>query len=262
MVSAVGRLADRVFVVTGGAGGIGRGITTALLDDGARVVLTDLDHARTAAAAADLDTDGSRTHAVAADLSDAAQPDAVVAAAVERFGRLDGLVNNAGMIVMDAAWDATATDWTKQLDVNVTASFTMARAVGRHLREHGGGSIVNVSSNCGKVGYNNMAAYNASKAAVISLTRSLAAEWAADRINVNAVCPGGVDTPMLMAVAEWLEPRVGAPAAEIHEGMAAAQLGRKIAPVEVGRVVAFLLSDDATIIRGQSISVDGGDTPY
>ncbi|MGA0894786.1 MAG: SDR family oxidoreductase, partial [Ilumatobacteraceae bacterium] len=108
----------------------------------------------------------------------------------------------------------------------------------------------------------NMAAYNASKAAVISLTRSLSREWADDNINVNAVCPGAVDTPMLSGVADWLAPRIGAPADEILAGMSAAQLGRKIAPIEVGRVVAFLLSDDAVIIRGQSISIDGGDTPY
>jgi NAD(P)-dependent dehydrogenase (short-subunit alcohol dehydrogenase family) len=257
-----GRLAERVVVVTGAAGGIGRGIVQALLDDGARVVATDLDQQRTADAAAELDASGDRTMAVAADLADTASIDRVVTLAVERFGRLDGLVNNAGTIVMDAAWDASIADWSKQLDVNVTAAFAMARAVGAHLRGAGGGSIVNVASNCGKVGYNNMAAYNASKAAVISLTRSLAAEWAGDEINVNAVCPGGVDTPMLAAVAEWLEPRVGVGAAELLEGMGAAQLGRKIQPIEVGRVIAFLLSDEAKIIRGQSINVDGGDTPY
>ena len=97
---------------------------------------------------------------------------------------------------------------------------------------------------------------------MIGLTRSLAMEWAADGINVNAVCPGGVDTPMLAGVAEWLSPRTGAAAEELLAGMGPAQLGRKITPLEVGRVVSFLLSDDALIIRGQSISVDGGDTPY
>ena len=132
---------------------------------------------------------------------------------------------------MDTAWDATSLDWSRQLNINVTASFAMAQAVGRHLRVSGGGSIVNVASNCGKVGYNNMAAYNASKAAVISLTRSLAAEWAGDKINVNAVCPGAVDTPMLSAVAKWLEPVIDQPAGEILDGMAAAQLGRKIKPI-------------------------------
>ena len=125
-----------------------------------------------------------------------------------------------------------------------------------------GGAIVNVASNAGKVGYPNMAAYNASKAAVISLTRSLAAEWAPHGINVNAVCPGGVDTPMLTEAADWVAEDAGLDAVALRQEMTPAQLGRHIEPIEVGRVVAFLLSDRAAIIRGQSINVDGGDTPY
>jgi NAD(P)-dependent dehydrogenase (short-subunit alcohol dehydrogenase family) len=256
------KLSQRVYIVTGAAGGIGRGIATALLEDGASVVLTDLEPESTRRVAASLDPTGDRTHCVAADLAVPGDIERLVEEAVAHFGRLDGLVNNAGVIVLDAAWDASLSDWTRQLDVNVVASFATARAVARRLRGSGGGSIVNVASNCGKVGYDNMAAYNASKAAVISLTRSLSREWAADGINVNAVCPGGVDTAMLAGVAEWLQPRLGIDAAELLAGMGAAQLGRKIQPVEVGRVVSFLLGPDATIIRGQAINVDGGDTPY
>jgi NAD(P)-dependent dehydrogenase (short-subunit alcohol dehydrogenase family) len=184
-----------------------------------------------------------------------------VAETVAKFNGIDGLVNNAGSVILDTAWDASLEDWSRQLEVNVIGTFLCSREVGRHLQPQGG-AIVNVASNCGKVGYKNMAAYNAAKAAVISLTRSLSMEWAADGINVNAVCPGGVDTPMLAGVAEWLSPRLDLPAEELLAGMGAAQLGRKIAPVEVAKVVAFLLSDDALIIRGQAINVDGGDTPY
>jgi NAD(P)-dependent dehydrogenase (short-subunit alcohol dehydrogenase family) len=256
------RLADRIYIVTGAAGGIGLGISEALLNEGARVMLTDLDADAVARAAQHVDPSAQRTATIAADITDSAQVAAVVAATIERFGDLHGLVNNAGLIVMDAAWDATGADWSRQLNVNVTASFLMAQAVAERLRSGHGGAIVNVASNCGKVGYNNMAAYNASKAAVISMTRSLAAEWASDQINVNAVCPGGVDTPMLSAVADWLEPRIAVPAAELLAGMGPAQLGRKVSPLEVGKVIAFLLSDDALIIRGQSISIDGGDSPY
>lgn len=256
------RLKGKTYVVTGAAGGIGQGIAEALLADGANIVLTDVDEKRTSAVRNAVDPSGERTLAIEADLADSGKAEELAESALRRFKSLDGLVNNAGIIVMDTAWDATSMDWTRQLDINVTASFAMAQAVGRHLRNSGGGSIVNVASNCGKVGYNNMAAYNASKAAVISLTRSLAAEWARDNINVNAVCPGAVDTPMLGAVAKWLEPVINQPASEILAGMSAAQLGRKIRPIEVGRVIAFLLSDDAVIIRGQSINVDGGDTPY
>lgn len=255
-------LQDRVYVVTGAAGGMGGGITEILLEQGANVVMTDVDGDGLLAAQTRLDGDGERTATVVADLRSSDTPAALVAAALDRFGRLDGLVNNAGVIEMDAAFDATTDAWTDHLAVNLTAPFAMAKAVGAHLREHGGGRIVNVSSNCGKVGYQNMAAYNASKAGVISLTRSLAAEWAPFDINVNAVCPGAVDTPMLQYCADWMAPGIGIPPAEVLDGMKVEQLGRRIQPVEVGRVIAFLLSDAATIIRGQAISVDGGDSPY
>ena len=256
------RLQERAIVVTGAAGGIGQGLVSALLDEGANVVMTDLDQDRLDVAAAHLDPDGQRSVCVAGDLSSSEDVTSIVGAASGAFGRIDGLVNNAGVIVMDTAFDANIDDWSMQLNVNVAAAFAMAQAIGRYMRESGGGSIVNVASNCGKDGYDNMAAYNASKAAVISMTRSLAREWASVNININAVCPGGVDTPMLAAVADWLEPRIGVDAEEILGGMNVAQLGRKIQPIEVGRVVAFLLSDHATIIRGQSISIDGGDTAY
>ena len=248
------KLDGRVYVVTGAGGGIGGGIVRVLVGEGARVILVDLKEPTV--------TDPDAMLAVAADVTSSTDAAAVVAATVERFGRLDGLVNNAGVITLDAAWDATAEDWRRHMDVNVVGSFVFSQAVGDHLRAHGGGAIVNVSSNCGKADYRNMAAYHASKAAVIGLTRSLSMEWAEHGINVNAVCPGGVDTPMLSGVADWLEPRLGVPADELLSGMGAAQLGRKITPEEVARVIAFLLSDDAVIIRGQSISIDGGDTPY
>ncbi len=256
------QLEHRVHIVTGAAGGIGGGITRALLDEGAHVVLADIDGPGCIAAATTHDPTGERTLAVEVDVSDPGAPDLLVQATLDRFGRLDGLVNNAGVITMDSGWDTELTDWSRQIEVNLTAVFAMARGIGLHLRDHGGGRIVNVSSNCGKVGYANMAAYNASKAGVISVTRSLAAEWAPHDINVNAVCPGAVDTPMLKYVAEWLSPGIGIPVQEVLDGMKVAQLDRRIQPIEVGRVIAFLLSDAAAIIRGQSISVDGGDSPY
>jgi NAD(P)-dependent dehydrogenase (short-subunit alcohol dehydrogenase family) len=197
-----------------------------------------------------------------ADVTSEADADRVVEKTVARFGRLDGLVNGAGAIVMGSASDSNQDDWDRQLAVNLTGTFIFSKAVVRHLKEHGGGAIVNVASNCGKVGYRNMAAYNASKAAVINLTRSLAEEWAEVGINVNAVCPGGVDTPMLDKVAEWWAQRLTTTKDELLAGMGPAQLGRRVQPIEVGRVIAFLLSDDAVIIRGQAINVDGGDTPY
>lgn len=261
MVNAVS-LQDRVYLVTGAAGGIGEGISAAILEQGGSAALLDLRLPAVQAAAARIDPYGERTLAVEGDVTSVENAAAAVRRTAAHFGRLDGVVNSAGVVTLDTAWDATAEAWERELAINVTGTFVMAQAVGRHLRQHGGGAIVNISSNCGKVGYRNMAGYNASKAAVINLTRSLALEWAPDGINVNAVCPGGVDTPMLAGVAEWLSPRLGVTSDELLAGMGPVQLGRKVQPIEVGRVVVFLLSDAAAIIRGQAVNVDGGDTPY
>ena len=256
-------LRDRVVVVTGAARGLGAGIAEAVLEAGARVVLSDLRQNEVEATAKRLEASGARTAAFAADVTDPAAPERLVAATVARFGRLDGLVNNAGLIEMVPALDADPATLDRQFRVNVTGLYACCQAAARRMiAQAEGGAIVNIASNAGKVGFPNMAGYNASKAAVVSLARSLAAEWAAHRINVNAVCPGSVLTPMLTDVAAWLSPRQGIAADALLARMVPAQLGRHILPAEVGRVVAFLLSDAAVIIRGQSINVDGGETPY
>lgn len=257
---ALASLGERVVLVTGAAGGIGRATCVAAAEAGADVVATDLDVERLAETAEAIEAHGGRALTLALDVTD---PEAVregVARSARTMGRLDGLVNNAGTISMGPAGETDVESWDAQFRVNVRGLFLCCREVARRM--DGGGAIVNVASNAGKVGYPNMAAYNASKAAVINLTRTLAAEWADRNINVNAVCPGGVDTPMLGGVAEWIADRFGGDPGEIMAGMPPAQLGRLVRPIEVGRVIAFLLSDDARIIRGQSINVDGGDTPY
>lgn len=254
-------LHDRVIAVTGGAGGIARGIAEAILESGGRVALMDLDEAATTRAADALDAPSGRIMALAADVTDAASLDAAFSTIVSGFGRLDGLVNNAGVVRLGPAAAATPADVDLELSVNVKGTLLAAQAAARHLGD-AGGAIVNIASNAGKVGYPNMAGYNASKAAVINLTRSLSLEWAERKINVNAVCPGGVATDMLKSVADFLSGGSAEKSGEMLRTMVPHQLGRHILPVEVGRVVAFLLSDTAMVIRGQSISVDGGDTPF
>ena len=256
-------LGGRVVFVTGAARGIGRGIAEAVAEAGADVAVGDLDLAAASETARLVREHGRRAVALRLDVTDRESLEDGIARCTEALGRLDGWINNAGALRMSAAADVTPEDWDAQMAVNVSGLFAACQAAGREMIRSGqGGAIVNVASNAGKVGYPNMAAYNASKAAVISLTRSLSAEWAPHHINVNAVCPGGVDTPMLHAVAEWLSPRLGIAAAELHAQMKPRQLDRHVQPIEVGRVVAFLLSEHATIIRGQAVNVDGGDTPY
>jgi NAD(P)-dependent dehydrogenase (short-subunit alcohol dehydrogenase family) len=255
-------LEGRTVFVTGAGRGLGRGIAEALAEAGARVALGDLVLEAVEETAGRVEALGARALAVRLDVTEPA----AIAGAIERtraaFGGLHGWVNNAGILRMGPAMELEPADWDAQMRVNVSALFTCCQLAARHLVSAGGGAIVNVASNAGKVGYPNMAAYNAGKAAVISLTRSLAAEWARHGVNVNAVCPGGVDTPMLSEVAEWIAAREGGDAAALRARMTPGQIGRHIQPIEVGRVVAFLLSPHAAVIRGQSINVDGGDTPY
>jgi NAD(P)-dependent dehydrogenase (short-subunit alcohol dehydrogenase family) len=248
--------------VTGGGRGIGRGIAEALAEAGAHVGVGDLSLQAAQETARLVEARGCRALAVPLDVTQAASLEAAASVMTTAFGRLDGWVNNAGVLRLDAALDARSEDFEAQMRVNAQAVLLGCQTAARRMIGQGGGAIVNVASNAGKVGYRNMAGYNASKAAVVSLTRSLALEWAEHDINVNAVCPGGVDTPMLREVAEWLAPRLGQAPDALHAQMKPQQMQRRIQPIEVGRVVAFLLTDAAAIIRGQSINVDGGDTPY
>jgi NAD(P)-dependent dehydrogenase (short-subunit alcohol dehydrogenase family) len=253
-------LEGRVVVVTGAARGIGAGVAEAALMAGARVALLDSDDAAARDAAHRLDASGKRALGVSGDVTDPASlANAAVAAA--RLGAVSGWVNNAGIVQMIAASDLTPEAWRREFEVNAGGVVNGARTA-RLAFAGKGGAIVNIASNAGKIGFPNMAAYNASKAAVINLTRSLAREWAPERINVNAVCPGSVATPMLREVADKMAKDTGRSSDELFAGMVPTQLGRHVEPIEIGRVVVFLLTKAAEIIRGQSINLDGGDTPY
>lgn len=256
-------LENQVALVTGAAQGLGRGIALALGEEGAQVAATDIAEAGARETARALESQGGRALALSLDVTSEASIDAALGTVVRDFGRLDLLVNNAGVIALNPLLKITAADSAGTLAVNVQGVLRCSqRAAQQMIRQGEGGVIVNIASNAGKVGFPDMADYNASKAAVISLTRSMAAELAPHGINVNAVCPGAVDTPMLRAVAEWLAPRMGEETDALLASFPPKQLGRLIEPIEVGRVVAFLSSDRARIIRGQAINVDAGETPY
>ena len=260
-------LNDKVVFITGAARGIGYGIARAALDAGARVVLADLDqdalNESRSALVSEASVEEDRVFASVVNVTDEKSVEAGLKATWAQFGQLDGLVNNAGVIRLGENLQASSDDWAAQLQVNVIGAHICCNAFAKILIENQRqGAIVNIASNCGKVGYPNMAGYNASKAAVISMTRSLSAELSTHNINVNAICPGGVHTPMLEECAETVAENIGADAGELLATMVPAQLGRHITPLEIGRVASFLLSESATIIRGQSINADGGDTPY
>lgn len=256
-------LKDKVVYITGAGRGIGRGIAQAVAEEGAKVVVSDLQLEPIKETASLVERIGQPALPLVADVTSIGDVARSIERAVETFGRLDGMVNNAGVAKQVAALDTREQDYTSQFEVNVQGLFFCCQLAAKQMIAQGsGGRIVNIASNAGKVGFPGTSVYAASKAAVISFTRLLSAEWAKYDINVNAVCPGAVDTQMLMDVAESIAEEIGGDAVEIHNTLTPSQLGRHIQPIEVGRVVAFLLSDHALIIRGQSINVDAGETPY
>ena len=256
--------AGRRILVTGGAGGIGKAVAETLVSQGATVVLTDVREAALEQAVSCFEADKSRVFSLAMDVSNPQSIADGVASAEEKLGAIDGLVNNAGVFRSFGTLDATWGDWEKMFAVNVFGAFETARLVAKSMIAKGvKGSIVNLASEAGKKGYSDSIAYSASKATVISFTRTLAIGLAKSDINVNCVCPCGTDTPMLREVAVSISQKgSGDSVDDVYDRLISSQFQRHIRPVEVARVISFLLSDSAVLIRGQAVNIDGGDTPY
>lgn len=237
MNGAPASMAGRVALVTGGASGIGAATVDLLRAAGATVVAADL------RAGAGIE---------ALDVTDEAAVDALVAAIVERHGRLDLAANVAGTpgVFADVA-DSSTTDWRSTLAVNLDGVYFCLRAELRAMRHQGAGSIVNVASSAGRMGVPGLAAYSASKHAVIGLTKSAALEVAGEGIRVNAVCPGSVRTPMLRGF-------VGGDEALLEKMGRRSPMGRLGEPEEIAEAIVWLLSDAARFVTGNALSPDGG----
>jgi NAD(P)-dependent dehydrogenase (short-subunit alcohol dehydrogenase family) len=246
------RFREKVVLVTGGSRGVGRAAADAFRREGAQVAIVARDAGRGQGAAAALgDALFIRT-----DVRSAADCARAVLGTLDRFERLDVLVNNAGVIYRNRTIDALAeAEWDETFDVNVKGAFLMSRAALPALRA-ARGTIVNVSSYAGLVGFAGSAAYAASKAALINLTRSLALDHAGEGIRVNAVCPGSVDTDMIHAAWNALPD----PAAAARAWAAKHPLGRIATAEEVAAAILFLASEDARFITGVALPVDGGIT--
>jgi len=241
----------KVAVVTGGAGGIGRATAELLAAGGARVLVADVK-----------DRDGRETveRIVGAggiagyrrtDVTVEAEVEALMAAAVDTYGRLDIGINNAGIAgTLARVTDLSLADWRRMIDVNLHGVFLCMRAEIPRMLAGGGGAIVNTSSAAGLMGFPGMAAYVASKHAVIGLTKTAALEHARNGIRINAVCPGGVRTPMLEAFA-------GSEAALEAMGKTA-PMCRLATPEEIAAAIVWLCSDAASFVTGTAMSVDGG----
>ncbi len=251
------RLAGKRALITGGAGGIGAATAALFLREGASVALLDRDEKGLAKVVRELGAPASRLTSVVASLEDEVETIAGVAEAVAKLGQLDVLVNNAAARNYGAIVDVDAASWERVLRVNVVAASTCAREALPFLRQSGRGAIVNVSSAFALIGRKGMGQYDASKAALVSLTRSLAAEEAAHGVRVNAVCPGEVITPMMERDAR----DSGLPFDAYYERLVAPIPAKRAAkPEEVAAAILFLASDEAAFMTGATLSVDGGST--
>jgi NAD(P)-dependent dehydrogenase (short-subunit alcohol dehydrogenase family) len=254
-----GPLAGRVAIVTGGATGIGLATSRALAADGATVFLAARDVARAAAAATEGAAAGLDMRPMALDVRDAGAVSAAIAVVAADAGRLDILVNNAGVPCVGRVEDLTEEAWDDCLDTNLKGAFLCARAAIPVIRTSGGGSIVNVASNAGLVARAEEPAYATSKAGMLMLTRSLALAHAADRIRVNAVCPGPVGgTGIMDRDLESAADPAAALAGFMSRSPLAAAYGRLIEPGEVAALIRYLCSDAASMITGATIAIDGG----
>ena len=272
------KLKDKVAIVTGGASGIGRGIACCLAEEGADVVIADIDIGNASKVAEEVRAFGRRALAVEADVTRKGKVELVVTSTLNSFGKIDILVNNVGggrITPGDAGQpvsvkggyitDLDDEDWDAAYEVNLKSQVYMCKAVVAHMKAQRSGKIINISSVAAKVGDSFRMPYSSLKGSVISFTRALARQVARDNINVNCICPGLIYTPSWQLGAEILW-RIIPAYRELKGPRDVFQryvdrltpMGREQTPEDIGRLVVFLASEDARNITGQTINVDGG----
>jgi 3-oxoacyl-[acyl-carrier protein] reductase len=243
-------LTGKAILVTGASRGIGAAISVACAEAGANVAVGYLDNAEGAARTVSVvEERGTKAEAFQADVADPEQVSTMVAEAVGRFGRIDGLVNNAGIMPESPVLDMSVEEWRKVIDVDLTGAFLCSRAVAPSMLERGEGAIVMIASRLGQIGFAGVAHYSAAKAGVLGLTKALAREWGPRGIRVNAVAPGVTITDMASDVMEGETGR---------RRLAELPAGRFAQPEDVAASVVFLLSDAASLYYGQTLCPNGG----
>ena len=246
----MGRLANRIAIVTGGANGIGEGIALEFAAEGAGVAVVDLDFERAKSVAACIERQGAAALALQADVSNELSVASVVAATVQRFGGLHILINNAGIDPRYPCHEMSVGQWDHVQAVNLRSCFLCARAAFPHFRANGSGKIVNIASVTFWRGRpKNLVHYIASKGGIIGLTRALACDWGEFNIEVNAISPGAVETER--------EKQIATPEM-LAELVAMQALPRRVLPRHIARTAVFLASSDSDTITGQTLNVDAG----
>ena len=244
-------LSGKVAIVTGGNGGIGLGMARGLADVGADIAVVGRNETKSLAAVAELKARGVRAISVAADVTDKAAVAAMVERTARELGRIDILVNNAGINIRKPPHALDIAEWDSVISTNLTSAFLCSQAVHPAMKAAGGGKIINIGSMMSIFGASFAAPYGASKVGVVQLTKSLAAAWAADNIQVNPVLPGWIDTDLTKGAREQV--------AGLHEKvLARTPAGRWGVPDDMAGIAVFLASRASDFITGTAIPVDGG----
>jgi 2-deoxy-D-gluconate 3-dehydrogenase len=244
-------LTGRVAVVTGGNGGIGLGMARGLASAGVAVVVSGRNRDKSRAAVKELTAMGAKALAIEADVADEAQVNALVEGTLDRLGRLDILINNAGMNIRKPAQSLSLAEWSRVIDTNLTSAFMASRAVYPAMKRQGGGKIINIGSMMSIFGTDFAPAYAASKGGIVQLTRATAAGWARDNIQVNAVLPGWIDTELTQAARREVE--------GLHERVLARTPARRWGvPDDLAGIAVFLGGPASDFVTGTAIPVDGG----
>lgn len=247
-------LNGKVAIVTGGAAGIGRGIAQEFLLKGCSVIIADIDKITGEEVEKELSQDGVRCAFIQTDVSNAESVKMMVDFTLNQFGRVDYLINNAGIVMFKPLTEMELSEWDSMFDVDLKGVFLCSKYVIPVMKENGGGVVINIASNHAIATLPDSEAYAAAKSGIISLTNSLALSYGFSGIRAVAICPGFVDTPHYR---RWLASSDD-PVRLEHSTVALHPVGRILTPRDVGKLATFLASDDAEMITGTAVIIDGG----
>jgi len=242
------KLKGRVALITGAAQGIGKSVALLLAQNGADIVVSDINLEKAEETAKEIESIGSKAIAIKVDVANLKDVERMVESILEKFGKIDILVNNAGITRDKLILRMTEEDWDAVLNVNLKGTFNCTKTVVRHMAKQRSGKIVSIASVVGEMGNAGQVNYSASKAGVIGLTKTIAREFAQRRINVNAIAPGYIETPMTEVLPEKVKE-------ELKRLIPMERLGK---PEDVAEAVLFLVSEESNYITGHVLNVNGG----